>query len=40
MAQQNMPRDALGVLKFEVLIMADMIKTSAINLRNPGASQT
>ncbi len=34
MAQQNMPRDAPGVpRKIEVLIIADMIKTSAINLR-------
>jgi hypothetical protein len=36
-----MPRDAFVVpRKIEVLIIADMIKTSAINLRNAGARQT
>ena len=40
MAQLNMPRDALGVLReIELLIIANMIKTSAINLRTTGATQ-
>jgi hypothetical protein len=36
-----MPRDASGVVrKIELLMIANMIKTFAIKLRNTGARQT